>query len=63
MDNSSTGKKTCLSRSQEDVKESWIVKSVMEGTIKNTIKNTNTEVTSFNNTIYHLESCLIFSTI
>lgn len=28
MDNSLTGKKSCISRSQEDVKEPWIFKSV-----------------------------------
>lgn len=35
----------------------------MEGNINNAIKDISIEVTNFNNTLYHLESCLIFSTI
>jgi len=31
----------------------------MEGTVKDTFKDTTTEVTIFNNTIQHLELCLL----
>lgn len=49
MDNSLTGKKHASLGVRKMLKNYGFSSLLMEGTVKNTIKDTNTEVTNFNN--------------